>query len=95
MLFQQSLLDGSEKVPVESSVNQQDEDLGDSVPVLVDTNKAATDQHMKPLDFGSLEERRLQFTGRRNRVCGYPYAKDGDVDEGNDECGAPFELKDC
>jgi hypothetical protein len=42
MLLKKALLDSSEEVPVKSGVNQQDEDFGDSVPVLIDTNNAAT-----------------------------------------------------
>lgn len=42
MLLEKTLLNSSEEVPVESGVNQQDEDFGDSVPVLINTNNAAT-----------------------------------------------------
>lgn len=50
MLLEKALLDSSEKVPVESSINQQDEDLGDPIPVLIDADNASMSQYIKPLE---------------------------------------------
>lgn len=57
MLLQKPLLDGMEEVPIEASINNQDDDLGDFIPDFVDVDKTvsielaqlhASTQHSEP-----------------------------------------------
>lgn len=41
MLLDESFLDSSKEVPVETSIDEKDEDLGDTIPDFIDAYKAA------------------------------------------------------
>jgi len=41
MLLNESLLDGSKEVPIEASIDEKDENLGDTIPNFIDTHKTA------------------------------------------------------
>jgi hypothetical protein len=41
MLLDESLLDSSEEIPVQSGVDNEDDDLGDSIPDVIDLDPSA------------------------------------------------------
>jgi hypothetical protein len=52
VLLDQSLLDGSEEVPVETCIDHEDDDLGKTVPDFIDTDESARVSAYSGLDGG-------------------------------------------
>ena len=72
MLLHEPFLDSPKEVPVESSVDEENNDLGDLIPDGIDSDKCVASR----------------WVGMRWK----PDAKDSDVDGGDEEYGAPFEI---
>lgn len=92
VLLDESLLDGSEEIPVQSGVDDEDDDLGDSIPDIIDLDPS-TQQSVTFLDIWWMHPN-LRLTRRRNSMRRDPNNKNSNVDKRNDNRRAPFQLKD-
>jgi len=92
VLLDKSLLDGSEEIPVQSGVDDKDDDLGNSIPDIVDLNPSAhqlvTLFNVQPMR-SNLRLARRRYSMRRN-----PNNKNSNVDKRDNNSRAPFQLKD-
>lgn len=90
VLPEQSLVDNSEKVPVEGGVDDEDENLGSTIPVFVDKNESRWCQYMSCVRSHMLKHLRLTDGGVN--VRGDEDDKDCNIDACHDGCGSPFQL---
>ena len=92
MLLHKSLLDGVEEIPVEVRIYQQDEDLGNLIPDVVDVDKTGSGISF---DTKLSTQKISRLTRGGNQMCRNPDAKDGNVDGRDDDHCAPFQAGDC
>jgi hypothetical protein len=92
VLLDQSLLDGSKEVPVETCIDQEDDDFGKAVPDFVDTDESALVSAYSGLDE---EADNLRVIDRGNSMRWDPNNKDGNVHKSDENSCAPFQLEDC
>lgn len=90
MLQNKPSLHGAQKIVVESSVDEQDENLGDAVPhsvyIYVSVIRGLAVRHLWPRGD-------IHLAGWWDGVCRNPDAKHCNVDASNGKGGAPFELE--
>ena len=66
VLLDESLLDGSEEIPVQSGVDDEDDDLGDAIPDIIDLDPS-TQQLAKLVEARPMHPN-LRLTRRRNSM---------------------------
>jgi hypothetical protein len=67
VVIDKSFFDGSEEEVVESSIDDEDEDFGSSVPVFVDLHKSAWS-----VKVGNRNRFDSHWDWGRDEMCGYP-----------------------
>ena len=66
VLLDESLLDGSKEIPVQAGVNDEDDDLGDTIPDIIDLNPST--QQLVTLLNARPMHLNLRLTRRRNSM---------------------------
>lgn len=92
MLIQEASLDDVEEIPVEASVNDENEDFGETVPIVVDIDVSAmTYQRVNYTVRTQYRRSNLRLANRRVKVGGDPDAEDCNVDQGDNHSRSPFQ----
>ncbi|KAI6752387.1 hypothetical protein HG530_013756 [Fusarium avenaceum] len=87
VLLDQSLLDSSEEVPVETCINHEDDDLGESVPDFIDANESAlVSAYLSVIEIAG----NLRVIDWGDSMRWNPNNKDGNVHKSDENGRAPF-----
>lgn len=87
VLLDQSLLDSSEEVPVETCINHEDDDLGESVPDFIDADESAiVSAYLSVMEITG----NLRVIDWGDSMRWNPNDKDGNVHKSDENGRAPF-----